>query len=184
MVMGRTGPAHPVREAAPADDVTTLFRSYRGTRSTELHAQLTTLFMPLVHQVARRYGRSGIPVEDLHQMGYIGLMNAVTNFDPDRSVKFETYARHLIAGEIRHYLRDQGTTVRRPRWLYEMDHRISRAMTELTQRIGRPPTPGEIAREIQVHEDEVAEVLRSEEHTSELQSPTNLVCRLLLEKKK
>lgn len=161
--MIRRGPAQPVRDAAPADDVTTLFRSYRGTRDTELHAHLTTLFMPLVHQVARRYARSGIPIEDLHQMGYIGLMNAVTNFDPDRSVKFETYARHLIAGEIRHYLRDQGTTVRRPRWLYEMDHRISRAMTELTQRIGRPPTPGEIAREIQVHEDEVAEVLQARE---------------------
>ena len=161
--MGRRGLVHPVRDAAPADDTTTLFHSYRGTRSPELHTRLTTLFMPLVHQVARRYARSGIPIEDLHQMGYIGLMNAVTNFDPDRSVKFETYARHLIAGEIRHYLRDQGTTVRRPRWLYEMDHRITRAMTELTQRIGRPPTPGEIACEIQVNEDEVAEVLQARE---------------------
>ena len=81
-------PAHPVREAAPADDVVVLFRSYRSLRSAELHARLTTLFMPLVHQVARRYARSGIPVEDLHQIGYIGLMNAVTNFDPERSVKF------------------------------------------------------------------------------------------------
>ena len=116
--MGSRAPAHPAREAAPADDVVTLFRSYRSIRSAELHARLTTLFMPLVHQVARRYARSGIPVEDLHQIGYIGLMHAVTNFDPDRSVKFETYARHLIAGEIRHYLRDQGTTVRRPRWVF------------------------------------------------------------------
>ena len=107
--------------------------------------------------------RSGIPTEDLHQIGYIGLMNAVAHFDPDRSVKFETYARHLIAGEIRHYLRDQGTTVRRPRWLYEMDHRISRAVTDLTQRVGRPPTIAEIANEVNVAEDDVHEVLRARE---------------------
>ncbi len=162
--MGRRGSTvHPVREAAPADDAATLFQSYRATRGPELHARLTTLFMPLVHQVARRYARSGIPVDDLHQIGYIGLMHAVTNFDPGRSVKFETYARHLIAGEIRHYLRDQGTTVRRPRWLYEMDHRISRAVTELTQRVGRPPTTAEIARATHVSEDEVAEVLQARE---------------------
>ncbi|OLC28301.1 MAG: hypothetical protein AUH31_09770 [Armatimonadetes bacterium 13_1_40CM_64_14] len=161
--MGRRAAVQEVREVAPADDTGVLFRAYRATRATDLHGRLTTLFMPLVHQVARRYGRSGIPTDDLHQIGYIGLMNAVSNFDPGRSVKFETYARHLIAGEIRHYMRDQGTTVRRPRWLYEMDHRIARAMTDLTQRIGRPPTSAEVAREIQVAEGEVAEVLQARE---------------------
>lgn len=161
--MGRRAAAHPARVAPPVDSVGALFRTYRLSREPELHGRLTTLFMPLVHQVARRYARSGIPVDDLHQIGYIGLMNAVTNFDPNRAVKFETYARHLIAGEIRHYLRDQGTTVRRPRWLYEMDHRITRAMTDLTQRVGRPPTTAEIAREVGVVEDEVAEVLQARE---------------------
>ena len=140
-----------------------LFLEYRGTRDPDLHARLTCLYMPLVHQVARRYSRSAIPLEDLHQIGYIGLMHAVTNFDPTRSVKFETYARHLIAGEIRHYLRDQGTTVRRPRWLYEMDHRVSRAITELTQRKGRAPKIAEIAREVDLDEDDVHEVLHARE---------------------
>src|SRR5256712_5009446 len=100
--MGRRAPAPPIREAAPADDVVVLFRSYRAIRSAELHARLTTLFMPLVPQVARRYARSGIPVAELHQIGYIGLMHAVTSFDPDRSVKIETYARHLTPCQIRH----------------------------------------------------------------------------------
>lgn len=147
----------------PVDDPGLLFRAYRARRSPELHARLTCLYMPLVQQVARRYARSGIPTEDLLQIGYIGLMNAVSNFDPERSVKFETYARHLIAGEIRHYLRDQGTTVRRPRWLYEMDHRISRAIADLTQRKGRPPTTAEIAREVDALEEEVVEVLQARE---------------------
>jgi RNA polymerase sigma-B factor len=160
--MGRRGTSQSVRETTP-DGCLDWFRDYRASRSPDLHEKLTTRFMPLVHQVARRYARSGIPLEDLHQIGYIGLMHAVTNFDPDRQVKFETYARHLIAGEIRHYLRDQGTTVRRPRWLYEMDHRVNRAMASLSQRIGRPPTPAEIAREIQASEDEVVEVLQARE---------------------
>lgn len=151
----------PVDAAVSGTDA--LFHGYRAHRSPELHARLTYHFMPLVHQVARRYVRSGIPADDLHQIGYIGLMNAVAHFDPDRSVKFETYARHLIAGEIRHYLRDQGTTVRRPRWLYEMDHRISRAVTDLTQRVGRPPTIEEIAVEAGVVEEDVHEVLRARE---------------------
>lgn len=141
----------------------TLFRDYRSTRDPQLHERLTCLYMPLVHQVARRYARSGIPLEDLHQIGYIGLMNAVGNFDPTRSVKFETYARHLIAGEIRHYLRDQGTTVRRPRWLYEMDHRVSRAVTDLTQRKGRAPKIAEIAHAVDLDEADVHEVLHARE---------------------
>lgn len=161
--MERTrGTAQPSRPTPP-DDPDALFRAYRARREPEVHARLTCLYMPLVHQVARRYARSGIPLDDLHQIGYIGLMNAVTHFDPDRSVKFETYARHLIAGEIRHYLRDQGTTVRRPRWLYEMDHRISRAITDLTQRVGRPPTMAEIAGEVNVVEEDVQEVLQARE---------------------
>src|SRR5207245_10268191 len=123
--MAYRAPAHPVREAAPADDVIVLFRSYRSMRSAELHARLTTLFMPMVHPVARRYARSGIPVEDLHRIGFIGRMNAVTNFDPDRSVKVETCGRHLIAAEIRHSLREQGRTDRRTRWLERMVHRIT-----------------------------------------------------------
>lgn len=160
--MARTKVA-PRPAGKASTDTDSLFHAFRGTRDPQLHAELTYRFMPLVHQVARRYARSGIPTEDLHQIGYIGLMNAVGNFDPNRSVKFETYARHLIAGEIRHYLRDQGTTVRRPRWLYEMDHRVSRAMIELTQRKGRAPTIDEVARELQVIPEEVHEVLQARE---------------------
>jgi RNA polymerase sigma-B factor len=145
------------------DQAGSLFRAYRDERTAELHARLVTMFMPLVHQVARRYARTAIPVEDLHQIGYIGLMNAVSNFDPDRNVKFETYARHLIAGEIRHYLRDQATTVRRPRWLYELDHQVGRTAVALTQRLGRAPLPAEIAASAGLRADEVDEVLRARE---------------------
>ncbi len=158
--MARSEPAQRAEEAAAVGE---LFRAYRVNADPELHARLTTLFMPLVHQLARRYSRSGIPIDDLSQIGYIGLMSAIAHFDPDRGVKFETYARHLIAGEIRHYLRDQGTTVRRPRWLYELDHRVTRAVSDLNQRLGRPPTIREIAKNVSVTEQEVLEVLRARE---------------------
>ncbi len=157
--MGRSDPAPRAEDSSVGD----LFREYRTRPDPELHAALTARFMPLVHQLARRYSRSGIPIDDLSQIGYIGLMSAIVHFDPDRGVKFETYARHLIAGEIRHYLRDQGTTVRRPRWLYELDHRVTRSVAELNQRLGRPPTTAEIANDVSVMEDEVLEVLRARE---------------------
>jgi len=163
MARSRAAVRSGVNGNGSAESPEALFRAYRTTRDQDVHARLTCLYMPLVHQVARRYSRSGVPLDDLHQIGYIGLMNAVTHFDPDRSVKFETYARHLIAGEIRHYLRDQATTVRRPRWLYEMDHRVSRAITELTQRKGRAPKVSEIAQEVQLGEDEVHQVLHARE---------------------
>ncbi len=157
--MARSHPVPRVEDASTSD----LFREYRTHPTPEVHTQLTARFMPLVHQLARRYSRSGIPLDDLSQIGYIGLMSAIAHFDPDRGVKFETYARHLIAGEIRHYLRDQGTTVRRPRWLYELDHRVTRSVAELNQRLGRPPTIHEIAGDVSVAEDDVLEVLRARE---------------------
>ena len=157
--MVRNHPAPRAEDSSAVD----LFREFRTHPTSELHTELTARFMPLVHQLARRYSRSGIPMDDLSQIGYIGLMSALAHFDPDRGVKFETYARHLIAGEIRHYLRDQGTTVRRPRWLYELDHRVTRAVAELNQRLGRPPTIPEIAGDVSVGEDEVLEVLRARE---------------------
>lgn len=157
--MARTYPAIRLEDSSTGD----LFYKYRSDPTPDLHAELTSRFMPLVHQLARRYSRSGIPLEDLSQIGYIGLMSAIAHFDPDRGVKFETYARHLIAGEIRHYLRDQGTTVRRPRWLYELDHRVTRAVADLNQRLGRPPTIMEIAGDVGVGEDDVLEVLRARE---------------------
>ena len=145
------------------EDLQELFWEYRRTRNPELHARLTSSYMPLVPAVARRYARSDIPLEDLIQVGYIGLINAVSQFDPARGVKFETYARHLIAGEIRHYLRDFGGVVRRPRWLYALNRRITAAVFELHRRLGRPPVLSEIAEAVNITEEGVLEVLRARE---------------------
>ena len=151
---------HP-GSAEPDPDVAVLFRAYRIDRSSELHARLTTLFIPLVHRIAGRYQSFGVPIEDLRQIGYLGLLTAIGQFDPERGVPFDAYARPFITGEIRHHLRSQGTVIRRPRWIYELDYEIRKQVDELSQRLGRLPTLPEIAEAVNVAEAGVLEVLRA-----------------------
>ena len=148
--------------AAESDpDIIELFRAYRVDRAPDLHAQLTAIFTPLVHRIAGRYQSFGVPIEDLRQIGYLGLLTAIAQFDPQRGVPFDAYARPFITGEIRHHLRSQGTVIRRPRWIYELDYQIRKQVDDLSQRLGRLPTLPEIAEAVNVAEDGVLEVLRA-----------------------
>lgn len=140
-----------------------LFRLYRKTRDAHAHALLTQAHMRLVDQVLRRYSRTRPDADDLQQVGYIGLINAVAYYDPARGVPFEAYARHFIEGEIRHFLRDHGSLIRQPRWAYELSRRVTTAIADLTQEFGRPPTIPEIARRANIAEDGVLEILKARE---------------------
>ena len=104
---------------APEPEQFAGFREYRRTGDKRLQQELICHYLPLVSKIARRYVRPGAALEDLSQIGTIGLINAVKTFDPERGVKFETYAFHHVAGEIRHFLRDGLEPVRRPRWVRE-----------------------------------------------------------------
>lgn len=116
----------------------------------------------LVERIARRF--AGIePYEDLVQVGFIGLLNALSKFDPEAGVRFNTYATYLIGGEIKHYLRDRAQTIRHPAWLQELRHRTSRATARLQQELGRQPTQREIADAIGVSESAVREVIATQE---------------------
>jgi RNA polymerase sigma-B factor len=106
--------------------------------------------LPLVSSLARRHARKGEPFEDLVQAGTIGLIKAVDRFDAERGVAFSTYAVPVIEGEIRHHLRDAGSLVRVPRPVTELDARTARVERDLTARLGRTPTPGELARAVGV----------------------------------
>ena len=101
--------------------------------------------------------RSTDPVEDLIQVGSIGLIKAVDQFKPDAGAKFQTYATHLVTGEIRHYLRDKTAMIRAPRELQELSFRINRLVQNLTARLGREPSDVEIAHELQVSVSRVNE---------------------------
>ncbi len=149
------------RELPDDGQAQALFREYRATGNPVLHARLCAAYAPLVERIARTYRASGEPLEDLVQVGYVGLLLAVDRFDPDRGVKFQTYASHIIAGEIRHYLRDQAGVVRRPRWLSRLSRELERAVERLQHQTGRLPTVEEIAQAMNITPEGVREILQA-----------------------
>jgi len=143
-------------------DLEDLVLRYVASPRPELKDLIMVEYTGLVERVARRY--AGIePVADLIQVGFIGLLNALSKFDPTSGVKFGTYAQHLITGEIKHYLRDRTQTIRQPAWLQELRHKVNRASGAMLNSSGRAPSPGEIAAELGVTESAVRDVLDTQE---------------------
>jgi RNA polymerase sigma-B factor len=123
--------------------------------------ELVQLHLPLVDHCARRFANRGEPLDDLVQVGTIGLIKSVDRFDTDRGVEFSTYATPTIIGEIKRYFRDKGWAIRVPRRLQELRMSISSVTGELSQELGRSPTPRELADKIGVGVEEVMEGLES-----------------------
>src|SRR5437870_8861051 len=117
--------------------------------------------MSLVRSLARRYSYRGEQLEDLVQIGAIGLIKAIDRFDIDRGVELTTYATPNIIGEIKRHFRDRGWSVRVPRGLQELNIQLSRLLEELTVELGRSPTIAELAKGAEVSEEEVLEALES-----------------------
>jgi len=134
---------------------------------------LVTLHLPLVSFLARRFRDRGEPLDDLVQVGTIGLIKAVDRFDPERGVEFSTYATPTIVGEIKRHFRDKGWAIRVPRRLQELRLSIGSATAELSQSSGRTPTVAEIAAHLGISEDDVIEGLEGAQaySTSSLDAP-------------
>jgi RNA polymerase sigma-B factor len=112
--------------------------------------QIVERCMPYVKKIAHGLARrSTDPVEDLIQVGNIGLIKAVDKFNPLVGSSFKTYATYFITGEIRHYLRDKTAMIKAPRQMYELYYRINQIVQRLTEHLGRTPTDIEIAEELQ-----------------------------------
>src|SRR5215218_4802014 len=122
---------------------------------------LVHLHLPLVEHCARRFRNRGEPFEDLVQVGTIGLLKSIDRFDTDRAVEFSTYATPTIIGEIKRYFRDKGWAIRVPRRLQELRMQIGSATAELTQSLGRSPTPRELAGAIGCSVEEIVEGMES-----------------------
>ena len=122
---------------------------------------LVHLHLPLVEHCARRFRNRGEPFEDLVQVGTIGLLKSVDRFDLERGVEFSTYATPTIIGEIKRYFRDKGWAIRVPRRLQELRMQIGSTSAELTQSLGRSPTPRELAEAIGCSVEEILEGLES-----------------------
>lgn len=110
-----------------------------------LRDAIVTSNMALVHMVARRYPNRGLDLDDLMQIGAIGLMTAIDKFDPSRELRFSTYAVHWIRHEITRALQNLGHTIRMPSYFLQLHGKVERARSSFEAERGRPPTPRELS---------------------------------------
>lgn len=127
------------------------------SRRTELREELVRGYLPLAEHIAQRFSGRGVAKEDLVQVARVGLINAIDRFDPRRGSDFLSFAVPTVMGEVRRHFRDTGWVIRVPRRLKELHLSINSASTQLSQRLGRAPTPSEIAEHLGISQDAVFE---------------------------
>ena len=145
----------------PRIDDKILLRRYHEQGDLQAREQLIEQYLSLVRSLARRYSYRGEQLEDLVQIGAIGLIKAIDRFDVNRGVELTTYATPNIIGEIKRHFRDKGWAVRVPRGLQELNVKLSRLVEQLTVQLGRSPTIPELAKASGAQEEEVLEALES-----------------------
>ena len=136
-----------------------LLRRFHETRDPALRDELVELNADLVHFIARRFANRGEPLEDIEQVGFLGLIQAIERFDPTLENEFSTFATPTVMGEIRRYFRDKSWSVRVPRRLQENYRRVIAARDELTGELGRPPSVTEIGERLGLDSDEILAAL-------------------------
>ena len=124
----------------------------------EARQQLIEGNLRLVLSVIQRFEKRGESPDDLFQVGCIGLMKAIANFDPDKQVRFSTYGVPMIAGEVRRYLRDN-SAIRVSRSIRDVAYRVLQCKEIMSLRLGREPTLEEIARELDLPPEEVNQAM-------------------------
>ncbi|PYC80516.1 B/F/G family RNA polymerase sigma-70 factor [Streptomyces tateyamensis] len=162
-------PAQPAAPQATANlDTRTLSRSlFRRLATVEpgsaehiyVRDTLIELNLPLVRYASARFRSRNEPMEDIVQVGTIGLIKAIDRFDPDRGVEFPTFAMPTVVGEIKRFFRDTSWSVRVPRRLQELRLALTKAGEELSQRLDRSPTVAELAVCLGVSQEDVVEGL-------------------------
>jgi RNA polymerase sigma-B factor len=145
----------------PRLDDKILLRKYHEEGDLHAREKLIEQYMSLVRSLARRYSYRGEQLEDLVQIGAIGLIKAIDRFDVERGVELTTYATPNIIGEIKRHFRDKGWSVRVPRGLQELNVQLSRLVESQTVELGRSPTIPELAKAAGVEEEAVLEALES-----------------------
>lgn len=133
----------------------------------EAREKLVNCNLKLIFNLVQRFSHRGYELEDLFQIGTIGLIKAIDKFDFSFGVKFSTYAVPMIIGEIRRFLRDDHP-IKVPRSYKELVYKVNRAREQLSASLGREPTIGEIAQEIEVEREDIVSALEA------VQTPTSI----------
>lgn len=154
-------------------NIDALLVAYHRDGDERAREQVLVELMPLVRALAARYAGRGEALEDLVQVGSIGLIKAVDRFDIDRGVDISSYAVPTIVGEIKRHFRDKAWAMHVPRRLKELSVRLSRFLDQLTNDLGRSPTIAELAHATGVDEEDVIDALDSTNaySTRSLQAP-------------
>jgi RNA polymerase sigma-B factor len=147
----------PNDHAPGSRDIDRRFELYRRTRDRELRNELVQEHRRLATFLARRLRHRGESVDDLEQVAMLGLLKAVERFEPERGLRFSSFATPTIMGELKRHFRDRGWSVRVPRRVQELHLELDRQIALLTQELGRPPTTAEIADRLGTSEEEVLE---------------------------
>ena len=138
-----------------------LLAAYCRQGDTHARDELITRYLPLVYGVSRRYCQRGEQLEDLVQVGCIGLIKAIDRFDIDRGVALSTYATPNIIGEIKRYFRDKGWAVKVPRGLLELHMRLEKVTGDLAGSYRRAPNIHELADAAESTPEEVMEAIEA-----------------------
>jgi RNA polymerase sigma-B factor len=175
---GRTGPVG--KSSAPRDLVrqtTTdeLFELHQRTGDPLAREELVRRYEPLARNLARRYHSKGESLDDLRQVANVGLLKAIAKFDPERGFAFTSYATPTILGELKRYFRDSGWALHVPRGVKERALELASVSEQLSSRLGRSPSIGELAQELELSEEQTLDALEAyhARHVSPLEERTD-----------
>ena len=145
------------------EELRALHRRYKETtdpaEKERIRAQLVDAYHDFVYFLARKFANRGEPLDDIVQVGYLGLIKAIDRFDPDLGYEFTTFATLTVAGEIKRHFRDKGTAIRFPRRLQELRQSAVRVNEQMKNELGREPTVAELAERLGVAPEDVTEAM-------------------------
>ncbi|TJX66463.1 SigB/SigF/SigG family RNA polymerase sigma factor [Soehngenia saccharolytica] len=143
------------------EDTKELFRLYKENPTKEIRDTLIEKNLYIAEILAKKYANRGIEYDDIFQVASIGLIYAIDRYDIDKGYEFSSFATPTIIGEIKKYFRDKGWAIRVPRRIQELSKKINLAKNELSQELQRVPTVEDIAKYLDITEEEVLEAMEA-----------------------
>lgn len=138
-----------------------LFVKYSETKDINIRDQLVIYNLHIAEILTKKYANRGIDFDDIYQVASLGLILAVERFDYKKGFAFSSFATPTIIGEIKRYFRDKGWMIRVPRRLQEMSKKVHDARLELEKKLQRPVKLNDIAKHLNISEEQVMEAIEA-----------------------